>query len=263
MKKKRTNKKGNWFVENLGEIVLTAIGIGIGIYFLWAYVLHGAGSSAGNLQQCGSITGNKGACKETCDKSIELELPNVGCSGVANKCCVLKDDNMNDVILPTGYGGNGKYNFEIIGMGIQKGEAGIKAIGCKPTNKALTTIKCKAGQDVTVPIYINIGQKGTEQVTVKADPVIVIDDNGDNIRAGKYTGATAVDLTKDPVQLLTDVRITSTEAKSNDYWKIYPYATCTTQGCKDSDTSQSRGIYKKDATNSNMLTIEFVDPSQI
>lgn len=257
MKKSRTNKKGNWFVENLGQIVLTSIGIGIGIYFLWAYVLHGGGDSVRNLQQCGSITGNKGECKETCDKSLELELPNVGCSGVTNNCCVLKDDNMNDVILPTGYGGDNKYNFAILSIGIMGGEKGITGSGCSFDNRALTSMKCVAGQGITIPVYINIKQTGTELVTVRADPVIVMNDNGDSVKEHKYTGATVVDMTKDPVQLITNIVITSSEAKPNTYWEIYPYATCVTKGCRDSDTS-SRGIYRKDATNSMILTIKFI-----
>jgi hypothetical protein len=259
MKRNRRNKRGNWFVENLGQIVLTAIGIGIGIYFLWAYVLHGAGSSVNALQQCGSITGNKGECKESCDKSIELELPNVGCKGASNKCCVLKDDNMNDVILPTGYGGDDKYNFGILNIGIKDGEQGITAAGCKPDNKALTIIKCRAGQGVTIPVYININQIGKETVVVRADPVVVINDNGDSVKEHKYVGTTAANLAKDPVQLLTEIVVASTDAKPNTYWEIYPYATCVSQGCKDSDKSQSRGIYKKDPTNSNVLTIKFVN----
>jgi len=254
IKRKRTNKKGNWFVENLGEIVLTAIGIGIGIYFLWAYVLHGGGDSIHTLQQCGSLTGNKGQCKETCDTSIELELPNIGCSGVANKCCILKDDNMNDVILPTGYGQSDKYDFSITLMNMDVPK------GCKMDTA--TSMKCVQGNELTTTITITVSNTGAETVTVKADPVIVLNDNGDNVREGNYLGKPVDIKTKTDAKLTTDIKISSDEAKANTYWNIYPYALCDTQVCKDADTS-SRGIYRKDATNSMVLTIKFVNPSQI
>jgi len=256
MKKSRTNKKGNWFVENLGQIVLAAIGIGIGIYFLWAYVLHGGGDTTKTLQTCGALTGSQGQCKEACDKNLELELPNVGCSGVANICCVLKDTGNGDVILPTGYGQSEKYDFSVGAIAVDKTTAIQK--GCQIMNGDSSSVRCTAGNDINIPIIITVTNTGTEKVNVFADPVIVIMDNADTVKENKFIGTRTDIAAKATVNLVTTIKISAADAKSNSYWEIYPYAKCDTSYCQGADLS-SRGIYRKDPTNHNVLTIKFVD----
>jgi len=246
-KKHKTNKKASWFVDNLGQLILMAIGIGVGIYFIWAYVLHGGGGTLNELQKCGSLTGNNGLCKETCDKALELELPNVGCKGLANKCCIPKDDNVNGIVLPAGYGGNDKYNFNIDSFYIDTNKGQVE--GCEVTIDA-SRIDCTKGKEIKLPVIITISPTGTWPASIVAEPLIVLADNPNNVKnavinpktdtpiAGKVAGV--VDVTT----IETTITISATDSKLEDaYLKIYPYITCYTQQCKsDGGDTKGRGV---------------------
>ena len=248
---KKTNKKGSWFVDNLGQMVLVAIGIGVGIYLIWAYVLHGGGDSINSLQQCGALTGNKGQCKESCDTSLELELPNVGCKGITNKCCVAKDEGITDTVLPSGYGGTGALDFKVDSIIISGTTA---PTGCEFDSKNsdgtinYKSMICTPGNKIRIPVEIAVSNTGTgkDPMTVFADPAIIINDNGDSLRGpGIYTGKSSViissDASKNTGKITTNVDISVVDSKEGYYWKIYPYAKCTTTECKKTDT-RSRGV---------------------
>ncbi|MGV8141298.1 MAG: hypothetical protein ACP5NW_02565 [Candidatus Woesearchaeota archaeon] len=253
----KKRKKGSWFVDNLGHLILMAICLGIGIYMVWAYILHGPSSSIDSAQKCGALTLNSGTCKETCDLSIEFELPDVGCEGVANKCCVIKDENMRDLLLPSGYGGDTRYDFEVISI-----ELGTPPAGCRAdVNNPRAAMSCTPGRAYTMPIVITIRNTGTSAMTgrVYADPLVVINGNGDNIRGpGRYnTGTGSTLAVGGTARLNANVAATASDAKLNDYWDIYPYASCVDRICRDTD-SNSRGIL---STNSDVyVTVKFVNP---
>ncbi|HYD03030.1 MAG TPA: hypothetical protein VEC16_01910 [Alphaproteobacteria bacterium] len=247
----RKNRKGNVVTDNMANLILMAVIIGIGIYFLWAYVLHGAGDSIDAVQQCGALTGSKGVCKESCDLSAELEFTNLGCKGIANKCCIPKNENMDDVILPAGYGGNTEYDFEVISIDFD-------SVGsCKkdPDNNGI--ILCEPGEEHEVVVIIDVKNIYGETLTY-GDAVVVINGNAKNIRGpGRYTGPSIKFTTGKTDRLRVNLEISAADAKNNDYWTIYPYATCTTAECKSTDTGRARGILSSNDDDS--VTIKFTN----
>ncbi|MGV8086319.1 MAG: hypothetical protein ACP5N1_01685 [Candidatus Woesearchaeota archaeon] len=252
----KKNKKGSWFVDNIGQLILMAIGIGVGIYFIWAYILHGGGGSLGELQKCGALTGNNGLCKETCDRSTELELPNVGCKGLANKCCVLKDDNINSLRLPEIYGGTENYRFSINSFEIR--DVGVS--GC--VIKGPQRIDCNKGKEVILPIKIVVSNTGLKEVTVYAEPVIVIADNTNNIRypvvnpKEPITIAGATYIAPSDAIIETTILIKEDDSKLEEaYLKIYPYVSCKTTECLK-DGGDIRGIMTNDE--SQAITVAFI-----
>jgi hypothetical protein len=251
-------KKGSWFIDNLGQLILMALALAVGIYMLWAYVLHGGTDSFKSAQTCGVLTGNAGECRETCDPTLELELPDVGCEGITNKCCVRKDENMGDVMLPSGYGGSpvgGLYNFEVVSISF-----GTKPTACSFDPRDGKVLICPPNNAYTIPVNIGVTNIGTSAITqVFADPVVVINGNGDNIRGpGRYAG-TPKQLIRGTTTIQTftaNVRVDANDAKLNYYWNVYPYASCTTTECKSTDTAQSRGIMSMNGD--TYLTVKFL-----
>jgi len=250
------NKKGVMW-DDIKNAVLAALAIGVGIYLIWAFLLHGAGTSAGALQKCGALTGSKGECKELCNTATELTFENVGCTGVANKCCVRKAENMNDVILPSGYGGNSEYDFKVISIDFDS-SLGLPA-GCQPdSNVASKTIICTPNGRYSIPVVIQI-KNVNRAVEVYADPVVVINGNGDNMKKlGTYVGK--VPLKLDAITLTgeakTTIEVGAGESTENDYWEVYPYAICITNECKKTDSSKSNGILSMN--NNDLVTIKFI-----
>ncbi len=249
------NKKASWFVDNLGQMILMAVGLGIGFYFLWAYVLHGGGDSIAKLQECGSLTGNNGACKEACDKSIEYEFPDIGCKGLANKCCVLKDDNINELNLPTGYGGSDKYNFRVNTFEIDT----VQAKGCEFT---INRAECPKDIEIKIPVKISVTNIGTQTVSIYAEPLRVIADNSAKTKTVINTKTPITidgkinDMTSDGV-IETTITISVEDSNIEEkYLRIYPYVKCDTELCKkDGGDSKNRGVMVTD--NAKSILVKF------
>lgn len=246
-------KKGSWFVDNLGQMVLMAIGLGVGIYLIWAYVLHGGGDSINAAQQCGTLTTNNGECKESCDPILELEFPDLGCKGLTNKCCVVKDPDSGDVILPSGYGGDSTYDFEVVSIAFGT------TPGCTRDPRNQKVAICPPNRQYSIPVTIIVRNTKTNIVPmVYADPAVVINGNGDNIRKpGTYTGKVGAQIpVNGQATVTTNIVVSVSDAKVNNYWDVYPYAICTDKLCKATD-SQSRGIMSMNGN--DFVTIKFID----
>ena len=222
-----------------------AVGIAIGIYLIWAYVLHGGGDTIGKLQQCGALTGNKGECKETCDSTLEAEFPDVGCKGVANKCCVARNQDMSDVMLPSSYGGNNNIDFEVQSITLN---SVVNLNTCEkedPTSDKSWI--CTPNNPVSLDIDILVKNTKSQTIEVYADPVVVINDNGDSIRGpGRYTGTVSSGpiTAGNTAEVSTTVLISANDATNGFYIKVYPYAVCTTKECKVAD-SRGRGVMNR------------------
>jgi hypothetical protein len=245
------NKKGVMW-SDIKDAILTAIVIAIGIYIIWAYFLHGGVKNVDTLQKCGSLTGNNGLCKESCD-STEMAFENLGCTGAKNICCVAKNKNMDDVVLPSGYGGNTQYDFKVT-----KIEFGEPPDGCTFEKSAIDTIICKPGSAYQIPVIITITNLN-RAVEVYADPIAVINGNGDTVKGtGTFSGTEPAKLSTkgETSKVSSEIIITAKESIDNNYWEIYPYARCITTECRKTDTSGSRGIMSMN--NNELVTIKFI-----
>jgi hypothetical protein len=258
MKKfKSIKNKGSWFIDNLGHLILMAIAVGVGIYLMWAFVLHGGGDTFNAVQKCEALTLGSGECKESCDSTLELEFPDAGgCKGITNKCCIRKDENAGDVILPSGYGGDNTHDFEVVSI-----RFGTRPNNCQlDTRNPDTVMICTPNNLYSIPVSIVVQNTGTNAIPrVYADPVAVMNGNGDNIRGpGRYNTGTGMMLpvtgTK-TVTVTTSVGIAASDAKPNYYWDIYPYASCTDTVCRSTD-SNSRGILSMNGD--RFVTVKFV-----
>jgi hypothetical protein len=247
----KRNRKGNVVTDNMANLILMAVVIGIGIYFLWAYVLHGAGDSINAVQQCGALTGSKGTCKETCDLSAELEFTNLGCKGIANKCCIPKNENMDDVILPAGYGGDTDFDFAVQSIDFNS----IGTCTNDPNNNGI--ILCEPGKEHVVIVAISV-KNLYGKTEPNGDAVVVINGNAKNIRGpGKYTGPSSTLASGETNIFTVRLDISAADAKSNDYWTIYPFASCTSADCKSTDTGRARGILS--SNEDSFVTIKFTN----
>jgi hypothetical protein len=245
------NKKGLW--SDIKSAIFTGITIGVGVYLIWAFVLHGGGNTVNALKSCKSLTGSGGQCKSSCDSTLEYSLENVGCSGVNNICCIRKNENQGDVILPSGYGGDPDYDFKVLDIDFDP-----LPPGCSPEkNTASKTIICKPNMRYSIPVVISI-RNVNKPVEVYADPVVVINGNGDMIRKpGTYTGTAQLALaTKDEEgDVRTHIEVDASESKDNDYWEVYPYARCISINCRKTD-SASNGILSMNVN--DLVTIKFI-----
>jgi len=259
---KSMNKKGVW--SDIKSALLAIAILGVSLYILWAYVFHGILPQAHTFEKCEGLSGNNGLCKESCDSTTEFAFPGVGCgNGKASTCCVRKNPNMNDVILPGGYGGDKSFEFEVVSInfGALPGKC---AFDTTDPLKSKKTIICPPNYQQTIPIEITV-RNLYGAIIVFADPVIVINGNGDKMsKFGKYIGNTNVNLPKNTAAapapgpefiIKSDIKIASSEAIENDYWEIYPYVKCETKECKKTDDPAGRGILNYNTN--DVLTISF------
>lgn len=265
IKRHKVHKKGSWIVDHLGEFIVMAIVVGVLMYIAWSYLLHGAGSQLTALQKCGALTGNSGVCKETCDSKVELELPNVGCKGLENKCCVLKDENIDDLGLPDGYGiPNDLYNFNIESFYIDTSQT---IEGCT-IGLTAWRIDCKIGTEIQLPVGMDIINYGTKPVSVYAEPWIVIAGNGRN----SVSAVTSPSAKDNPIdidggsidsgsvgKITTNIVISSSYSNlENKYLQIYPYATCSTEECqKGGQDPKLQGLKVTGSGSGKVITITF------
>jgi hypothetical protein len=258
----KKNKKASWFVDNLGQMILMAIGIAVAFYFIWAYILHGGAPAIAQLQQCGSLTGNNGECKETCDKNLEYEFPDIGCKGLENKCCVPKEESINDLNLPSGYGGNTEYDFSIKSFEIDIDNVPSE---CTTSSSDSTVIGCPQNSNINLPVKVEAINIGTGEIEVYVAPMIIIGGDSNKLSianletpidkktiAGKVSGSSASEEV-----ILATIKITTTESNSEEkYLEIYPYLICSTDNCKKTDSSKNRGIKVTDS--SKIIRVKFV-----
>jgi hypothetical protein len=262
MKRINRNKKGNFLTDNIGSFLLALAVAMVGLYLIWAYILHGGGTGLAAAQKCGALTGSRGECKMACDANIEVEFENIGCGGKDNKCCVLKDENIRDVMLPSGYGGNNDYNFDVtaIRLAAQPGVPNGCEVEQSPTGPNDKSILCKPKLNYKITVEIDVENTGTEELTVSAVPVVVIGGNADLVKpSGTYVGKEeTLPSGGGTTKVYADISISSTDSKENNYLKIYPYVKCETRRCKKSD-EKSRGILDTVPTDSEeVITLKFV-----
>ncbi len=260
MNKKKLNKKGDLKTDIPPEyiiillILVVVIGIVIG-------VRHNTNKNTDAIQSCGSIGSIVGAgvCKESCATG-ELSMEGFGCEGTAKYCCT-SSGNMVDVSLPVPYGkGTAALNFNVLTIEVDGGEATLQNSNCVKNSPDLSSIKCLSDSDISIPIKIGVINRGSSATEILAAPVIVISGNAENMIIDQYRPKvpTTLAVHNDMQYIQTTITISPDEAVLGSYWEVYPYALCTTQPCKNADTS-SRGIYRTDNTHSNILTIKFVD----
>ena len=263
---KKLNKKG--LGSELKDIIIYSLIILIGIYFIWTYLLHGAGDTIGNLQTCGSLAVGKGVCRESCNADYEASFPGIGCIGVKSTCCISTTGNFLDTVLPAPYGGDiSLYNFDVKYIGLKdntkydsspdtmKADVGQCVFEDKPTD---TSLRCIQGTKVTLMIKIGVAGTGVNPVKVYASPVTVVNDNPDSKKQA-YQGITPATLAKGATtEVYTIITINPADAQPNSWWKIYPYAACIEPECKKTDIS-SRGIMKNILNNPQIFSVKFVD----
>jgi len=256
---KHLHKKGVW--SDIKEAVLAIAILCACLYLVWAYILHGIVPTQNTLQQCTALTGNGGQCKSICDES-EMAFQGLGCTGKNNICCVRKNQNANDVMLPSGYGGDTNYDFEVTSI-----DFGILPSGCSPDangNAVGNTVICDPNRPYQIPIQIKVINL-YKSIDVYANPVIVINGNGDNILVGKYPGpkvkltaaSTTTPISGDATEqtLTTTISVAAAQTAKDEYLEIYAYATCDLTVCKKTDDPAMRGIFN---TNSKaVLTVSF------
>jgi len=252
----RKNRKGV-LGSQLVDIVVAVLIIMVAIYLIWNYVLHGSGDSINSLQTCGNLAVGKGLCKESCNPDTEQGFQ-VGCSGVKNTCCISTSGNTVDSMLPSPYGGNADYNFIVSYIGFTTYD--LSKIGkCQfddsPTN---TVLRCLTGSSVTLPIKIGIVGGGNSAAQLYASPVMTFNDDPGSIKQ-TYAGTQKVSVSKNQkAEVTTTITISASDAVSNSYWKIYPYAICDTAECSKASLG-GKGIMKNIIGGQTFLTIKFVD----
>jgi hypothetical protein len=271
---KHLHKKGVW--SDIKEAVLAIAILCACLYLVWAYILHGIVPTQNTLQQCSALTGNGGVCKAQCDSTAEVAFPGLGCKGKTSLCCVKKNENMNDVILPSGYGGDTNYDFEVLSIDF----VNPLPTGCQPDladDATGKTIMCTPNRPYTISIQITI-KNLYKPIDVYANPVVVLNGNGDNIIVGKFPGAkitlkTASTVTPEiptadnenaitpipgeaPEQIVTtNIKVTTDQTSENEFIDIYPYVMCDSAVCKKTDDPAMRGILN---TNYKaMITVNF------
>jgi hypothetical protein len=253
---RRINKKGNFLTDNIGSFLLALAVAMVGLYLIWAYLLHGGGNSLSAAGKCGALTGSRGECKAACDINIEVEFENVGCSGKENKCCVLRDENIRDVIIPPPYGGNTDYNFEVLSIALAEQPSGSCNYENTPTGTSDNVIECRPKLSYRIPIRISVKNSGAGEVKVSAVPVVVVSGNADLVKpVGTYVGEVVTLQPGDTGDVLVDITISSSDSKENNYLNIYPYVKCETRKCKSTD-EKSRGILGLNPDAS--ITVKFV-----
>jgi hypothetical protein len=255
----RRNRKGV-LGSQLLDIAVSALVLLVCIYFIWSYLLHGASTNLEQLQSCGNVATGKGICKESCNPDDELGIVGVGCSGVKKTCCISTSTQFQDTILPSPYGGDDKTtNFAVTDIGL--GTYDLTQIGnCKfddPTYH--TSLRCVQGTRVTLDVKIGLTGIGPHSLEAYASPVTTINDNQDSIKQ-VYDGTEKKTVTQNArTEVHAVIVISESNAASNSYWKIYPYAVCDTPECKSTDTVQGKGIMKNIQNGKTFLTIKFVD----
>jgi hypothetical protein len=247
------NKKGNFLTDNIGSFLLALAVALIGLYLIWAYILHGGGDSIGAAQKCGAITGSRGECKLSCDVNLEMEFENMGCEK-RERCCVLIDADIRDVILPSGYGGNTEYDFDIESISVNLPECQEES-GSQNGNSWI----CAPRRSYKIPVQIEVINTGNNNIKASAVPVVVVSGNSDLVKpVGTYTGKEEDIGSGGAGTLFVEVGITSNDAKDGNYITIYPYAKCETRQCKRTD-ERSRGILEKMPDGSDeFIIIKFV-----
>ena len=251
---KKIFKKGDFETSKLGNFLLVlAISLVI-LAAIWMFLVHGSLLTLKTTTTCGTLMGFKGECRISCDAYLETEYPGGGCKGQTSKCCVRKEENMADVILPSGYGGSEDYDFKVVSIAVKSLPS-----GCTPANNNVeNSYVCVPDKRYTIPIEITV-QNVNKALEVYADPVIVINGNGDNIIKSTYTGTAKASLSTagQTGTVTTNIEISSSDAKANDYWEIYPYAKCITNNCKATNAG-SEGILSMNEKEFVTITFENV-----
>ncbi len=253
---RRFRKKGNFLTDNIGSFLLALAVALVGLYLIWAYLLHGVNPSS--MNGCGQLTGSRGTCQISCDTNTEVEFENVGCKGKTNKCCVLKDDSITRTILPPPFGGTTEYNFEITDI---RFNGDISSIGCDqepaPDGDTSVTLRCPPMRSYRIPIAVVVSSTGTGPVEVLAVPVVIVSGNADTVRPpGTYVSKEKVDITSaQSAEAYVDVTLSATDSKEGNYVTIYPYAKCETRKCELADESR-RGILSY--SEEKYITVKFV-----
>jgi len=260
MKRKNIhNKKGSVLADHGVEFAMAVIGLLICLYFAWAYLLHGAGDNLSQMQKCGAYTGGRGQCALSCDRNTEYTVQGAGCSK-NEVCCVLIDENAQDVILQTPYGGSPTYDFSVLAISFDPNKP---LTGCEYETTVSgqqdeKVIHCTPGHQYRISVAIAVESTGTDNppLQISAVPVVVITGNADTIKpAGTFAGP-VVDLGSGTPPT-AEIVITNTEAKADNYIDIYPYVKCDTMRvCKSTDPMK-RGILNR-GPEDEYLTIKFV-----
>jgi hypothetical protein len=250
----KISKKGDFEMSKLGNFLLILAVCAIIGTALWMLLVNGSLLTLKKSTACGTLMGFKGECRVSCDPYLETEYPGGGCAGQASKCCVRKEENMADVILPSGYGGSQDYDFKVVSIAVKNLPS-----GCRPAStNADNSYVCTPDNKYTIPIEITV-QNVNKALEVYADPVIVINGNGDNIIKSTYTGTakTSLNTAGQNGIVTTNIEISSSDAKANDYWEIYPYAKCITNNCKATNAG-SDGILSMNEKEFVTITFENV-----
>jgi hypothetical protein len=251
MRRINKDKRGGIW-DHFGDFMLALALTLFGLMLIWGYKVHG--QNLESMQGCGQITGSRGECKISCDINTEVEFENVGCKGKENKCCVLNDENIRDVMLPGGFGGNSAYSFDVLSIAADM--SGISA--CTPEANADGTTddktwKCKPNIAYKIPINIEIQNTGTGDLDVVAVPVVVVSGNADTVKPiGTFTGDKLSVPGGQSGTLKVTVSINSGDSKTGNYLNIYPYAKCDTRQCKRTD-EKLQGIVSRNIDTSIMI----------
>lgn len=246
------NKKG--MEEDMKRMILAITVLLILMLLAGMLLLRNTTNTGKKIQSCGGPMTGTGSCKEVCDPG-ELELEGVGCEeGINNICCISGDNNAKDTALPKPYGQTTSgYNFKV--SEILFSDTAQLDSNC--VSEGTSSVRCIAGSAISIPITISVKNNGAETIGVIATPVYVINDNPDKMETEQYRTEKPVDIIKGETGTIqTTITITSDQSILNDYWEIYPYVLCTTEGCQKLDLS-SRGVYRGDKD--NFLTIKFVE----
>jgi hypothetical protein len=217
---------------------------GILAYIAYDKLWKGGSKGIDDRMTCNSLTYNDGVCKESCDRDLELDIGKSSCEkaskaeGVELTCCSPIDEDMQDTILPTGYGGSKEYRFDVTSISIDP----LPSRCTKEENS--DNIVCPVGNSVSFQVKIGVTSTGSGSITAYANPVIVSKSDvvdKDNLAT---TGATTLNTNQAKGEATSDsITIDTADAIAGNYYKIYPYGLCNTQDCKDTD-AQSRGVYR-------------------
>jgi len=234
--------------NNRGEVnwVLVLI-VGLIAVLIIVLIIRSWGKSADNnfrtLSNCGSLTGGMGFCRVEC-KEGELKYQNFGgCppkddSG-ATFCCVNPDKSVSSV-LPEEFGGNDAYNFKIKYIGFLYTASEAKPSSCQFVAGSSVKMQCAKGIGITLPIQINIQNVGTQPLDVYGLPMVTINDNY-NTMTTPANGNTLTKLAVGGAESSV-AKIVIEPSKANGFYRIYGYAKCETQECKNTNP---KGVLRK------------------
>jgi hypothetical protein len=254
----KMNKKGSFLQDNMGSIILVVIVV-LAATIIYIQFYYNSNNEYQELRSCNVIGLGNGVCRNMEDTNC---YKIGGCPKEQAYCCISLEAKEKS-ILPATYGGNANYDFTIGYIGpntpVDADKKNTPPAGCTFDNSYQTSMVCKAGNVVNMPVKTQVINKGRAIITVKATPYYVINDDPNKIY--NATGMTTLRLNSygsegNTGEANATVSIRGVDAIDGTYIKIYPYAICDTRDCKRED---SRGVLRNNPDPEVYMTIKFVN----